>query len=119
MIDCFPTLAELCGIDAPAELQGRSLVPLLKNPDGCGREFTYTIVARGKELGRAIRTQRWRYARWPDGEELYDLRNDPDEHLNLANSAENEETLASMRAYLASAEAKARAVRQAPSKVRP
>ncbi len=113
MVDYFPTLAELCEISPPAELQGRSLVPMLRDPSAPGRSSSYTVVSRGKELGKATRSQRWRYARWPDGEELYDLQNDPHEHHNLANSSENDDALTTMRAHLAKAEAKARSKRQA------
>lgn len=119
MVDYFPTLAELCDITAPGELQGRSLVPMLKDPAAPGKESTYTVVARGKALGRAVRTLRWRYTKWPDGEELYDLENDLEEHHNLANSAENDEAMDAMRKYLATAEAEARARRQLPAKVQP
>ena len=77
-------------------------------------------MARGKALGRAVvRTQRWRYTKWPDGEELYDLENDLEEHHNLANSAENDEAMEAMRKRLAIAEAEARARRQPPTETQP
>ncbi|MCP4456345.1 MAG: sulfatase-like hydrolase/transferase, partial [Planctomycetes bacterium] len=104
LIDLFPTLAELCNVPAPKNLQGKSLVPMLRNPKAPGKEAVYTVVTRGPKLGKAIRTERWRYALWPDGEELYDLENDIKEHRNLAKSRKHATTMATMRAHLAKAE---------------
>jgi len=72
LVDIFPTLVELCGLKGPDELQGKSLVPLLKDSNARIRESAYTVVTRGKTLGRSIRTHRWRYAEWgsPDQAEL-------------------------------------------------
>ena len=89
-VDLYPTLLELCGLQARQLLQGTSFTPILSNPDHDGKESAYTVVSRGKKLGRSIRTKRWRYAEWdsPEIAELYDLENDPKEYHNLINSAE-------------------------------
>jgi len=105
LIDLFPTLAELCGVTPPSELQGRSLVGMLKDPDSTGKEVVYTVVTRGERLGKAIRTQRFRYTLWPTGEELYDLHSDPHECTNLANSPKYSGTMATLREQLDAAEA--------------
>jgi iduronate 2-sulfatase len=97
LVDLFPTLAELCGVKTPKDIQGMSLVSMLKDSKSSGKEAVYTVVTRGKNLGKAIRTDRWRYARWPDGEELYDLENDIEEHTNLVYSNERKKVLGSMR----------------------
>ena len=107
MVDYFPTLTELCGLKAPDILQGRSLVPMLKDAKAPGKDVVYTVVSRGKQLGKAIRTQRWRYAKWADGEELYDLVNDIEEHHNLARSKQQKTILMEMRAHLANRETNA------------
>ncbi len=107
LIDLYPTLTELCHLPTPNDLQGRSLVPMLIDPATPGKDFAYTVVTRGNRLGRAIRTDRWRYAIWPDGEELYDLERDPAEHKNLSVSEQHAAILASMRTYLARAESRA------------
>jgi arylsulfatase A-like enzyme len=101
LVDLFPTLAELCDVNPPAELQGRSLVPMLRDPDTAGKELAYTVVSRGADLGKAIRTDRYRYTLWPTGEELFDLQHDPDEQSNLANSSHHAGILTAMRAKLA------------------
>ena len=109
LVDLFPTLADLCDVEAPDDLQGRSLVPMLIAPETAGKEAVYTVVTRGKALGKAARTERWRYSKWSDGEELYDLKNDIDEHHNLARSPEHSTTLKVMRRHLAQMETKAKA----------
>ena len=101
LIDIYPTLAELTGLEAPAHLQGTSLYPLLDQPKSLGqKKYAYSVVSRGKLLGYALRNQRWRYAKWPDGEELYDLVHDPQEKANLAAEENQDERLNEFRALL-------------------
>lgn len=102
LVDLYPTLSELAGLKAPADLQGMSLVPLLSgDPNTAVREYAYSVVSRGKHLGRSVRNQDWRYAKWPRGEELYDRSKDPHERKNLANDPEYQEHLKKLRAALA------------------
>ena len=89
-VDLYPTLMELAGLSAPHKLEGASLTPLLKHPNGKGKAAAFTVVLRngGQHRGRTVRTERWRYTEWDEGEsgvELYDHRNDPGEYHNLAN----------------------------------
>ena len=100
LVDIYPTLAELCGIKTPTDLQGRSLVSNLGDVDAAGKPAAYSVVTRGDRLGKGIRTQDWRYALWPDGEELYHLKVDPLEHVNLANYPDHQKVLAEMRERL-------------------
>ena len=84
LIDIYPTLVQLTGLTPPGHLQGASLRPLLDHPERLGKKkYAYSIVTRGKEMGYALRNQRWRYGKWSDGEELYNLTNDPEEKNNL------------------------------------
>jgi arylsulfatase A-like enzyme len=103
LIDVYPTLADLAGLHAPSHLQGVSLRPLLGNPDRLGKKkYAYSVVTRGpKNLGYALRNQNWRYGKWPDGEELYNLRNDPQEKNNLAQKEHLKERLEEFRKILA------------------
>ena len=89
MVDLYPTLADLCGLNAPANLEGVSLRPLLGEPNKPWKNAAFTQVQRGDIAGRSVRTKRWRYNEWTrDGEvlaaELFDHASDPHEYRNLA-----------------------------------
>jgi len=96
-IDLFPTLADLSGIPAPKNLQGQSLVPILKNTNETGRGWAITQVTRGGQnnqfYGYSLRTKRWRFTEWDNGlrgRELYDHDADPKEITNLIGKPEVE-----------------------------
>lgn len=97
LLDIFPTLSELCGLPQQ-ELDGVSLAPMLKSADA---ERGAPAVTTRKYGNHSVRTQDWRYIRYRDGsEELYDHRNDPEEHVNLAANPEYESVLQSNRDWL-------------------
>ncbi|WP_413430926.1 sulfatase [Crateriforma spongiae] len=101
LIDIYPTIADLTQLSPPASQQGHSLQPLLNHPERKGKkEYAYTVVKRGPKLGYAIRNQHWRYARWPDGEELYDLQNDPLEKENLVGRRSFDKRIDQLRSAL-------------------
>ena len=82
LIDVFPTLVELCDLPKNPQLEGRSLVPQIKDPRTSRDQPAITSSYFGNH---AIRSRHWRLLVYEDGaEELYDHRNDPDEFHNLA-----------------------------------
>lgn len=86
LVDVFPTLLELCGLESAPELDGESLVPLLRDPAAPWPHAAVTTFGPGNH---AVRTERWAYLRYADGsEELYDRVEDPDEWRNLAGREE-------------------------------
>lgn len=111
LVDLFPTLTDLCGIDPPAHLQGRSLAPMLRDAAAPGKERAFTVVLRGDMVGSAVRFDRWRYTEWgdPNLNELYDLEGDPNEWTNLAKDPAHAEVVQRASALLAGARAEARA----------
>lgn len=84
--DVFPTLADLAGLPAPKgpqPIDGKSLVPVLKDPKARVRDHAFHAYPKRK-IGRAIRTERYRLVEWGDEYELYDYHTDPLESRNLA-----------------------------------
>ena len=82
MVDIYPTLIELCGLTPKDELEGRSLVPLLKNPKA---EWGRPALTTHGRNNHSLRGERYRYIRYSDGaEELYDHDKDALEWINLA-----------------------------------
>lgn len=123
-LDLYPTLTSLCHVKPPENLQGQDLVPLLKDPSQVGRGWALTQVSRGNPqvenanrkgtgtkansgfYGYSLRTERWRFTEWDqgnEGRELYDHQNDPRELTNLAEDPQHAVTVRDLRATLQSA----------------
>ncbi len=104
LVDLYATLAELCGLPAPVGVEGRSLVPLLDDPEVEWATPARTQVIRaGKRMGRSVRTERWRYTEWDRGRagaELYDQQADPHEYHNLAGDSKHAAIVAELRKKL-------------------
>lgn len=93
LVDIYPTLADLCGLPIPEDLDGVSLKPLINNPQSDWERPAYTVWnERGKGItGVSVRTERWRYAEFfglGAGAYLTDPINDPHELRNLVNDPE-------------------------------
>ncbi len=97
LLDLYPTLVDLSGLPPRPEIEGRSLRPLLENPDASWDKPAITSLSPDRA---SVRTERWRYSRYEDGEELYDHDADPMEWTNLADSPEHAKTKESLAAML-------------------
>jgi len=96
LVDLYPTLSELAGLKPPAKTQGRSLVPVLKDP---AAEVKPGAISFAK--GVSWRTRDWSYIRYKDGEEeLYDMKGDPGQITNLAKDPERRAVLGKLSAQL-------------------
>ena len=102
LVDLYPTVAEYCGVQPPHRLAGQSLRPLLQNPDAGGKPAAFTLVARNHgQYGQAVRTDRWRYIQWSDGNaELYDHLEDPQEVHDLANDGKHADVIGQLKGVL-------------------
>jgi len=102
-IDIAPTIMDYAGIKIPEDIQGQSLIPVLKDPSFSIRkqflcEHLYDLKFIPKSEG--IRSREWKYFRYindPDHEELYDLVNDPMEVDNLVSDNNSLEELKALR----------------------
>jgi uncharacterized sulfatase len=104
LVDLYPTLADLCGLRPPSNLEGQSVTPLLEAPGRTWKKGAFTQVDGPNGIkGRSVRTDRYRYMRWtgPEpAEELYDCENDPRQFSNLARSSSSAAALQQMRSVL-------------------
>jgi uncharacterized sulfatase len=106
-VDIYPTLADLCRLAPPPKLDGKSLRPLLENPQAPWSKPAFTQVVHDeggkKVMGYSVRTERWRYTEWDggaSGTELYDHDADPHEYQNLAKNPRHANTVAELKALL-------------------
>jgi len=101
LLDLYPTLADLAGLEAPKGLEGASLRPLLEDSAAAWTRDAYTQVERNGFAGYSVRTERWRYSEWDDGKkgaELYDEEKDPGELRNLLDDPAQKDVVADLNA---------------------
>jgi iduronate 2-sulfatase len=105
-VDIFPTLCELNGLTVPAYLDGKSLVPAMRDNNTVIKDFAISQYPRGagkgarEFMGYSLRNRQFRFTEWMGNRfttakpfnaadisviELYDLINDPNETKNIAN----------------------------------
>ncbi|WEX10960.1 sulfatase-like hydrolase/transferase [Chelativorans sp. AA-79] len=105
MLDLPPTLLEAAGLEVPDGLHGRSLMPVLRGGTDAAPRQSVIATYNGQQFGlysqRMLRQRDWKYI-WnaTDVDELYDLRHDPDELVNLAGRQAQASRLAEMRRTL-------------------
>lgn len=91
LIDIYPTLVELCRLPKNSQLEGVSLVPLLKDP---GTPWEGPTICTFWKDNHAVISEQWRYIRYADGsEELYRIQEDPREWKNLADDPQYREVI--------------------------
>ena len=132
LVDVYPTLAETCGLPIPAELEGTSFYPLLKNAHQAWKPAAFMQHPRdttsnrhkshGNIMGYAVRTDRYRYVewrKWKGGKivdrELYDYNVSDKEIENCIGNPQYAQTQKELQRTLAAGWEQA----QPPSQSRP
>ena len=122
-VDVFPTLCELAGGIAPTYLDGKSLVPVMKNNKVSVKEYAMSQYPRKmdkadlkkedgkvKLMGYSMRTEQYRYTIWLKNftsdqaysadkvytKELYDYDKDPLEKVNVSDDKKYAEIAADL-----------------------
>ena len=86
LLDIYPTLSKLAGLELPKHLEGLSLMPQLNEAKA---PRSRPAITTHNHDNHSVRTEQWRYIRYADGsEELYNMMNDPNEFTNLADNAQ-------------------------------
>src|SRR4051794_35882124 len=110
LVDLYPTVASLCGLEVPARLQGKNIAPLLDDPGRQVRDAAFSVAPSSK--GFLLREDKWAYIQYgedaSEGIELFNMIKDPQQFTNLAGKAEFAPVVDSFKAKLA---AKLKAVR--------
>jgi arylsulfatase A-like enzyme len=106
-VDIYPTLVDLAGLPKPDHLEGISLRPLMDDPRRPWKTAAFSQYPRGAgRMGYSMRTDRYRYTEWSQGEtallarELYDHATDPAENVNQAQSPAHADLVRDLSARL-------------------
>jgi len=98
LLDVFPMLTDLAGIPAKPDISGRSIVPLLEDPDA---DWDHPVVSIYGDNHYSVMLGDWHYIRYAEGgEELYNLSDDPHEWDNMAMNEDQTERKAHMASFI-------------------
>jgi arylsulfatase A-like enzyme len=97
--DLFPTTCDLAGVEIPSTVEGKSLRPLLA---GKAKSIYDAVFCHFGDVQRMIRTDRWKLIYYPkiDRWQLFDLKNDPLELVDLVDVAAHKATITELRERL-------------------
>ncbi|MNI21997.1 Arylsulfatase [compost metagenome] len=106
--DIFPTLCDFAGIEAPPNIEGKSMNALIRGETSQGRESIYSLY---KDIQRMVKDDRWKMIRYrrsaltgqgTDYVQLFDLLNDPWEINNLVSDSRYSHQLDKLKLDMAS-----------------
>lgn len=102
LVDLYPTLAELAGLDLTQDVQGVSLAETFDHPSYEARQMAFSVTQGGRTF--LIRTDRWAFIQYDEdaksGMELFDMHLDPGQYNNLAYHPKFSGVVAEMKAKL-------------------
>lgn len=91
LLDLYPTISKLCGLDIPERLQGKDISAMLDDPTVTVRDAAFSVAPMRK--GFLLREDRYAYIQYKEdasaGIELFDTVKDPLQYTNLANQPEH------------------------------
>ncbi|SDM30919.1 Arylsulfatase A [Kriegella aquimaris] len=98
LLDIYPTLLALSGLEPDATHEGNSLIPLLENPESEWAQYARTSFGPGNY---AIVSDGYRFIQYNDGsEEFYDHNSDPQEWYNVIDKPEYVEVIEQHRSQI-------------------
>ena len=101
LVDLYPTISELCGLEVPSRLQGKSLVKTFDDPTYSVRDVAFCVNYNTFLL----RTKKWAYIQHAEdaskGGQLFDMDKDPKQFTNLSKNPEYKELVKKFQARLA------------------
>ncbi|MEO0586709.1 MAG: sulfatase [Planctomycetota bacterium] len=107
IVDIFPTMMELSGLQSPHALDGDSIVPVLEDPDALTDGIAYSVFGTTSDPNvarvRSIRTPDYSYIRYFDGTDVLFAADDVFEETDLSVDPDFADVLADMQALLANA----------------
>ena len=118
LLDVFPTLCDVTGIQPPADLEGESLRPLWEGKKDRVRDSVFPPYI---EIQRAVRDERWKLICYPKigHMQLFDLQADPDEKTNLIDRAEYAQHVQRLLKLMSQWQAKVGDTLQVPTRNKP
>ncbi|HEY2411834.1 MAG TPA: sulfatase [Pirellulaceae bacterium] len=103
LLDLYPTLASLCGLEIPTRLQGQNISKLLDDPSQQVHDTVFNVAPSSK--GFLLRDDHWAYIQYGEdasaGIELFDMKSDPKQYTNLAEKPEFASLVADFKTKLA------------------
>ncbi|MAR10407.1 MAG: iduronate-2-sulfatase [Blastopirellula sp.] len=102
LLDLYPTVASLCGLEVPERVQGKDLSPLLDDPTQEVRQAAFSVAPMRQ--GFLLRDHEYAYIQYKEdasgGIELFDVQQDPGQFTNLAKNAKYADVVAKYREQL-------------------
>jgi iduronate 2-sulfatase len=103
LIDLYPTIASLCGLEVPSRLQGEDISKIFDAPAHRVRDSAFSVAPSRK--GFLLRDEKWAYIQYGEdasqGIELFDMSADPKQFTNLASKPEFGPVVERLKARLA------------------
>ncbi len=103
LLDLYPTLSNLCGLQIPQRLQGKDISPMLDDPSHRVRDAAFSVAPSRR--GFLLREDRYAYIQYKEdasaGIELFDTENDPEQYTNLAEDPKHKQLVKRFQDQLA------------------